>query len=138
MLRDEWKFDYTAARLAEAAAAKMRHHAERLAFWRTKREDVLATIRAEGLEIDEKIVMGYQNPKSRDWDRANRVTVRDDLRQHLDECLDKLRYHTEQMNQYEGWQQMLSAHGEQGVALHLDDWLFFFARDGAAATVGAT
>ena len=59
MKRDEWKFEYTAARLAEAADAKISHHGERLAFWKGKRDEVLATIRAEGLEIDEKIVVGY-------------------------------------------------------------------------------
>jgi len=53
MKRDEWKFEYTAARLAEAADAKISHHGERLAFWKAKRDEVLATIRAEGLEIDE-------------------------------------------------------------------------------------
>ena len=75
MKRDEWKFEYTAARLAEAAEAKIAHHTERLAFWKAKRDEVLATIRAEGLEIDEKIAVGYQSPKSRDWERANRVSV---------------------------------------------------------------
>jgi len=102
MKRDEWKFEYTAARLAEAADSKIAHHGERLAFWKAKRDEVLSTIRTEGLEIDEKIVVGYQSPKSRDWERANRVSVRDDLRQKLDEVLDKLRHHTEQLTQYEG------------------------------------
>jgi hypothetical protein len=128
MKRDEWKFEYTAARLAEAADAKIAHHAERLAFWKGKRDEVLVTIRAEGLEIDEKIVVGYQSPKSRDWERANRVSVRDDLRQKLDEVLDKLRHHTEQLTQYEGWSQMLHANPEQRVGLDIDDWLFFFRR----------
>ena len=128
MKRDEWKFEYTAARLAEAADAKISHHSERLAFWKGKRDEVLATIRADGLEIDEKIVVGYQSPKSRDWDRANRVSVRDDLRQKLDEVLEKLRDHTEQLTQYEGWSQMLCANPEQRVGLDIDDWLFFLRR----------
>jgi len=128
MQRTDWKFDYTAARLAAAADEKVAHHTERLAFWRQKREDVLATIRADGLEIDEKIVVGYQTPKGRDWERANRVSVRDDLRQQLDEVLDKLRHHTEQLTQYEGWRQLLHANPEQRVALDIDDWLFFFRR----------
>jgi len=128
MKRDEWKFEYTATRLAEAADAKIAHHSERLAFWKGKRDEVLATIRAEGLEIDEKIVVGYQSPKSRDWERANRVSVRDDLRQKLDEVLEKLRHHTEQLTQYEGWSQMLRANPEQRVGLDIDDWLFFLRR----------
>ena len=65
---------------------------------------------------------------ARDWERANRITVRDDLRQHLEECLDKLRAHTERLAQYEGWRELLLANPEQRVALDIEDWLFFFGR----------
>jgi hypothetical protein len=126
MQRNDWKFDYTAARLAEAAGGKIAHHEERLAFWRTRREETLAKIRSEGLEIDEKIVLGYQSPKARDWERANRVSVRDDLRQNLDEVLDKLKFHTDQLRQYDGWRQLLLANPEARLGLDIDDWLFFF------------
>ena len=126
MQRKDWTFDYTAARLAQAADAKIAHHTSRLAFWRGKRDEVLATIRAEGLEIDEKIVLEYASPKARDWERANRVTIRDDLRHKLDECLDKLRAHIEKLAQYEGWSQLLLANPEQRVALDLEDWMFFY------------
>lgn len=126
MKREEWKFEYTAARLAEAATARHAHHTERLAFWKARREEVLATIRADGLEIDEKIVVGYRSPKSEDWSRANRVTVRDDLRQQLDECLEKLKAHTAQQRMYDGWRQLLSANPESRVALDIDDWVYFF------------
>lgn len=128
MQRSEWKFDYTAARLAEAAQAKIAHHEERLEFWRGKREEVLAKIRSEGLEIDEKIVVSYEHPKARDWERANRVTVRDDLRQQLDEVLAKLKFHTDQLRQYGGWQQLLLANPESRLGLDIEDWLFFFGR----------
>jgi hypothetical protein len=128
MQRKDWKFDYTAAKLAEAAQAKIAHHTARLEFWRTTREEVLARIRAEGLEIDEKIVLGYQSPKARDWERANRVTVREDLRQHLDECLEKLKAHTDWLAHYQGWHELLLANPEQRVALDIEDWLFFFGR----------
>jgi len=62
MQREDWKFDYTAQRLAEAAQRKIDWHRERLAFWSGRREETLATIRAEGLEIDEKIAA---NPEAR-------------------------------------------------------------------------
>jgi hypothetical protein len=42
--------------------------------------------------------------------------------------LEKLRHHTEQLTQYEGWSQMLHANPEQRVGLDIDDWLFFFRR----------
>lgn len=126
MQRKDWKFDYTAARLAEAARTRIAHHEERLAFWRGKREEVLAKIRSEGLEIDEKIVMAYPTPKAQDWSRANRVTVRDDLREHLDECLSKLRAHTELLRDHQGWLAMLSANPEARLPLDVEDWQFFF------------
>jgi hypothetical protein len=128
MQRNEWKFEYTAARLAEAARTKMAYHEARLAFWRAKREEVLATIRAEGLAIDEKIVVGHVSPKARDWEGANRITVRDDLRQHLDECLHKLKAHTEFLVQYDGWSQVLDANPDQRVPLDVEDWLFFYGK----------
>ena len=127
MKRNDWTFDYTAARLAEAAQAKIAHHEARLAFWRGKREEVLGRIRTEGIEIDEKIVLGYQTPKAQDWERANRVTIRDDLRTQLDECHGKLRSHTELVGQYQGWLAMLAANPEARVPLDVEDWQFFFS-----------
>jgi prophage antirepressor-like protein len=102
------------------------YHEERLAFWRAKREEVLERIRSEGLEIDEKIVMAYPTPKAQDWSRANRVTVRDDLREHLDECLAKLREHTELLRDHGGWVAMLTANPEARLPLDVEDWTFFF------------
>jgi hypothetical protein len=81
--RNEWKFDYTASRLAEAASDKIAYHRERLGFWRTTREGVMATIRAEGLEIDEKIVLSFRAPKGRDWERGAEVIIRNDLQKDL-------------------------------------------------------
>ncbi len=126
MQRKDWTFDYTAARLAEAASGKIVHHEERLAYWRGQREEVLAKLRSEGLEIDEKIVMSYANPKAQDWARANRITVRDDLRVQLDECHEKLRHHTELVRDFEGWLAMLSANPEARLPLDVQDWQHFF------------
>lgn len=64
MQRNDWKFDYSARQLAEAAQIKITHHRGRLDFWKGKREETLAKIRSQGLEIDEKIAVGYQSPKS--------------------------------------------------------------------------
>ena len=86
------------------------------------------TIRSEGLEIDEKIVMEFRNPKARDWDRSAQVLIRNDLQTDLSECLDKLSHHTQQVQQYDGWQQVLAANPEARVKLDIEDWLFFFAR----------
>lgn len=128
MHRKDWKFAYTAAKLAEAAEGKLRHHNERLEFWKTKKSEIISLIRSEGLEVDEKISLGYRSPKERDWDRGAQVMVRNDLQKDLDECLEKLGYHTGRIADYDGWQQMLSANPENRLELDIDDWLFFFGR----------
>ena len=129
MLRQDWGFDYTASKLAEAAAQKQAFHQERLEWWKAKRVEVMTTIRSEGLEIDEKIALEYRNPKSRDWDRGSQVMVRNDLQKDLSECLEKLSHHTQQVQQYDGWQQVLAANADARVKLDIDDWLFFFGRN---------
>ena len=43
--------------------------------------------------------------------------------------LDKLSHHTQQVQQYDGWQQVLAANPEARVKLDIEDWLFFFARN---------
>ncbi|MDH4449503.1 MAG: hypothetical protein QE265_02775 [Rhodoferax sp.] len=129
MLRQDWGFDYTAANLAEAAAQKKAFHQERFDWWKNKRDEVMNTIRTEGLEIDEKIALEYRSPKSRDWDRSSQVMVRNDLQKDLNECVEKLSHHTSFIQQYVGWQQVLAANPESRVKLDIDDWLFFFSRN---------
>ena len=87
------------------------------------------TIRSEGLEIDEKIVLEYRNPKSRDWDRGSQVMVRNDLQMDLSECLEKLSHHTQQVQQYDDRQQVLAANADARVRRDIEDWLFFFGRN---------
>ncbi|MGH8041532.1 MAG: hypothetical protein ACREPN_05760 [Rudaea sp.] len=126
MRRDQWRFEYAAGKLAEAAAVKMKFHRERLEWWKTKRKEVMDKIRSEGLEIDEKIAVGYVSPKAQDWQRSSQISVRDDLRSNLDECQTKLSHHTTQLRDYDGWHQALSANPDVPLRLHIDDWLFFF------------
>ena len=128
MQRKEWKFDYTASKLAEAAKTKHLHHQERFEWWKEKRDQVMAEIRKDGLEIDEKIALEYVSPKRRDWEQGAQVIVRNDLKRDLNECLEKLGYHTGLMNDYHGWHQVLNANAEARLSLDHDDWLFFFGQ----------
>jgi len=129
MQRSTWNFDYTASKLAEAAQAKIDWHKERLEWWKTKKTEVFATIKNEGLEVDEKISLAFSNPKSRDWERGAQVMVRNDLQKDLDECLQKLQVHTQRLNEYNGWHQVLAANPESRKSLDIDDWLFFFGKE---------
>jgi len=65
MLRKHWGFEYTASKLAAAAEAKLAFHKEGLDWWKAKKDEVMVVIRSEGLEIDEKISLGYRYPKAR-------------------------------------------------------------------------
>lgn len=128
MRRNDWTFQHNAGQIAEATRSKIDYHQAQLAFWKEKREEVIATIRSEGIEVDEKIVLAFQNPKARDWDRAGQVLVRNDLQKALHEIYDKLRDHTEALSEYQAWENVLLAHPEDPLALDIQDWLYFFGR----------
>ena len=129
MLRNDWKFDYPAKQLAEAVREKIVFHDAQLDFWKAKRTEVMVTIKEEGIEVSEKIVLGFNNPKARDWDRGGEVVIRNDLRKALTETFEKLKYHTQRRDTYDGWEQMLRANLSNSLALDISDWLFFFGRD---------
>lgn len=128
MLRNDWTFEYRASLLSEASRHREDYHRSRLEWWRTKKDEVLGTIRSEGLEIDEKLVLEHPSPKARDWHDATRVTVRTDLRNDLDECLKKLAFHTNELRAYVGWREVLSANPEARLSLDHEDWQFFFSK----------
>ena len=129
MHRNEWKFEFSTSDVLEATKAKISYHDQHLEFWTNKREELMATIRAEGIEINEKIALEYSNPKARDWERGGQVMIRNDLRIGLAETFQKLGYHTRLRDTYDGWQQALEASADEKLALDIDDWLFFFGRD---------
>ena len=133
MQRNDWKFDYTAPQLAEATNDRIGFHDAQLTFWNAKREELLATIKSEGIEVNEKIVLGaFASPKSRDWDRGGEIMIRNDLRKGLQETFEKLAYHTKRRDTYDAWRQVLQANPQQRFALDIADWLFFFGRDVAS------
>ncbi len=57
MLLDEWVFTYKIETIAEATTSNLLFHQERFKWWKDKKEQVMAKIREDGLEIDETIVM---------------------------------------------------------------------------------
>jgi hypothetical protein len=128
----KWQFEYSGAALAEAAQAKAKHHKERFDWWLKKKQEILDRIRAEGLEIEERMALQHSSARPHDWERGAHVLIRNDLQANLDECLSKLSFHTGQLNQYEGWVQVLAANPEARLALDYEDWLFFFGKHGSA------
>jgi hypothetical protein len=104
VLRKDWKFPYDAQALARATEARLASR-------------------------DERIVLAHPTPKSRDWERGAKVMVRNDLQEHLEECLQKLRWHTEQPRDCDGRLQALQANPAQRSELDIEDWLHFIGRN---------
>lgn len=136
MRRDSWKFRYTGSDLSEAATARLAFHQERIQWWKQQRGEVMQRIRAEGLEIDESLAVGYRSPKSRDWEDATRVNIRRDLREQLNECSHKLAQHTELAISYSAWRRVLQANPEASLKLDHADWQFFFSSADDAMAAG--
>lgn len=129
MLRDAWKFTYTAASLAQGAQAKCKFHEERIVWWRKRKDELVAQIRADGIEVSEGAALAYSHPKSRDYERGAKVMVRNDLRLQLDECMEKLAHHVSQRRDYDGWVQVLGANPQAQLQADLEDWLFYFSKN---------
>lgn len=128
MNRDEWKFAYTAEKLLEAATAKKTFHEGRLTWWTDKQKEVEATIRSEGIEIDESVAIGTSNYANSFTGRGANVTIRNDLVRDLQECVSKAQEHREKVRGYDAWIQVLASQGRAAFDLHQDDWLFFFGK----------
>ena len=123
MNRDEWKFSYQADKLLAASEAKKSFHEDRHSWWTKKKEEVMASIKAEGLEIDESVAMGYSNSG-----RNTSVTIRNDLLKDLNECVGKISEHDSKLKDYSAWIQVLNSQGQASFDLNQDDWLFFFGK----------
>jgi hypothetical protein len=132
MNRDQWTFRYNATQLAEATRAKIDYHNKCLEFWDTRREQLIAEIRADGLEVNEKTVLRTNERasiKGRDWTSGGDVMIRNDLRKSLEETYQKLSYHTVRRDQYNGWLQAFTDNPENFHELDMDDWQFFHGKD---------
>lgn len=131
MLRDQWKFRYTAGQLAEAAQSKIAFHRDRLDFWEARRKEIIGRVKADGIEVNEKTVLQSPSPKLRDFQQGGEIVIRNDLRKSLAESYEKLAYHTGRHDTFDGWRQVLGANAEDSIELDIEDWLFFFGRDTA-------
>lgn len=134
MKRDDWTFRYTAKQLAEATKTKIDYHNRCLGFWTAQRDEIIAQIRADGIEVSEKTVLQAErsvlsSPRAHDWSSGGEIMIRNDLRKSLSETYEKLAYHTAFRDQYDGWLRALSDSPDSSHELNMDDWLFFFGRD---------
>lgn len=124
MNREMWEFPYTADKLLEAATVKRDHHLGRLKWWEDKKAEVIETVKAEGIQVDESVAAEFSNSKS--YGRGGNVQVRNDLVLDLNECVQKIVGHRAKAADYAGWVEVLASQGQASFALHQEDWLFFF------------
>ncbi len=123
MNRSQWKFDYTASKLLEAAKKKKEHHEARYEFWLSKKKEVMEKVKDGGINVVESLG-GYQGGKSGYMDPEIEIDAA--LRKGLEECHTKLKEHERKIRDYEGWIQLFLAQPEARMPLDQDDFLYFF------------
>jgi hypothetical protein len=122
--RHEWQFEFTAKKLAEAAAKKKAHHQSRLKWWEEAKAQVMTEVKDSGIEVSTSVADRYSN-KSPNF--GPQVMVRADLQQKLSECHQKIQEHYGKVQEFEGWIQVLNGNAEARLPLNSDDYLFFFS-----------
>src|SRR5262245_30132487 len=131
MKRNEWGVEYTGAKLAVAANEKASYHSQRVLVWQQKKEDVIAEIRSDGMQINESIVDEMRklgNYTTSNIGDGPSVTIRHDLLERLGEAHSKVVRHEKLVKEYDAWLQMMNAHNDHRFFLQHDDWLYFFGR----------
>jgi hypothetical protein len=130
MARDGWRFTFTSAAVLAAAEKKVAHHQGRVDWWLAKRDEVLAKVRSEGIEIDESLAVEdgkWANTAS--YNRQPGAMIRQDLLEDIAECNNKVREHRAKVAGYEGWVELLGAPAGVPMELELEhaDWTYFFS-----------
>lgn len=125
MLRDNWEFEYTASKLAEAAGVKADAHQAKFEWWEKKKSEVMQQVRATGIEVHDSVAAGYSNTKG---GYGPQIAIDAGLQRDLCECQSKLLEHSTLVKEYNGWIQVLRANSEARLKLNHDDWLHFFGK----------
>lgn len=123
MKRDDWKFPYTAAKLAEAAQVKRKKHEIKLAWWEAKKAETLKKVTEMGIEVHDSVAASYSNTKG---GYGPQIVIDAGLQRDLSECQSKIMEHSGRVSEYGAWFQVLAGNAEARVELDHDDYLFFF------------
>lgn len=123
MNRSEWRFEYTASKLADAAKAKKTAHEGRKKWWEDKKAEVMTRVRESGIEVRDSVAAVYSNTKG---GFGPQIEVDAGMQRDLTECQGKILEHDRLVRDYEGWVQVLSANQEARLSLDHEDYLFFF------------
>lgn len=125
MLKDKWEFEYSAAKLSEAATIKKDIHMKKFIWWEQKKHEVMQKVKDTGIEIRDSVAASYSNTKG---SYGPQIEINDGMQRDLSECQSKILEHNKLVEQYEGWRQVFEAQKESRLKLNHDDWLFFFGK----------
>lgn len=123
MKRNDWTFEYTASKLAEAAVKKRDSHTKKKQWWEDKKAQTMKKVAEAGIEVHDSVAADYSNTKG--W-AGPQIRIDDGLQRDLTECQAKIIEHDKLINSYNGWHQVFTAHPEARLPLTHDDFLFFF------------
>lgn len=131
-LRSKWEFEYTASALAKAAGEQLAFRESRVEHWTGKQNEVMAKIKASGLEIHEDIGSASNSVNTLKYGSAGmggaQVIIDPTMQTDLNKCHMKIQEHVGLARQYKAWQQVLEGNPEARVKLDHDDWMFFFGK----------
>lgn len=132
--RQSWEFQYTGNDLLAGAEKQLAFRRARLAFWTSKKDEVMEEIRMSGIEITETIAAGLDKMTaaanygtSMNGDMPQ-VSIKPELLRKLSECSQRIEAHKQAITGYAGWQQVLMANPAAQLQLTYDDWLYFFRK----------
>lgn len=126
MKRNDWTFQFTAAKLADAARAKKSTHQAKLKWWEEKKSATMKKVGEVGIEVHDSVAASYSNTKA---GFGPEIVIDSGLQRDLTECQRKIMDHFRLVQEYDGWIQVLSANAEARLDLEHDDFLFFFGND---------
>lgn len=126
MNRQDWEFEYTASKLADAALAQRDYRLKRVEVWTGKKEETIAKIRQSGLEVHESVADKMSNYTV----SANsaQIVVDITLQRDLNECVSKIHENRALAKSYDAWLQVLEANPEVRLKLKHADWMYFFGK----------
>ncbi len=127
-IRDEWKFTYTANKLAEGAKAQQAFRLSRVDWWTDAKAKLMTEVRESGVEVSESVAAGNNYASNSTTSFGPQVTIKADLQKKLTECHQKIQGHQQAAAEYDGWVQVLSANPESRLELTQSDWLYFFGK----------
>lgn len=127
--RKDWQSSLARVDVLDAAKKRVAHHTARLSFWKSKKSEVMDTIKREGLTVEESVAGANYTTSNAVAQRHPQVMVRNDLQKDLDECATRIYHHQNELHDFQVWVDFLSAEGPSMLDLDRDDYKYFFIYD---------